>query len=318
MSLIDFTEIPQANTGKGDQDHFELFARDFLVEIGYKIIEEPARGADGGKDLIVLEERKGVGGVSPFRWLVSCKHFAHSKKGAKGKSVTSNDEKNIFDRVKSKNCDGFIGFYSTLASESLMNSLRGFESQIAFQIYDFMKIESFIVGFSKRENLFIRNFPISYKKWKDLHYYTEPVKLFNFYIENSKYKNSTSKSLIDFIVHNSTENIIKLLKTSSSLEDLLAQLNKTLIIDSIAREFFSRPNHVTSLMKIIEEEIPMEIKRKLNIDIFPSQAMGSILNFEYDSGSLCASLVYPNHVLLVAERYEKLKEMFYDLKNILS
>ena len=76
MPLIDFKEIPIANSGKGNQDLFELFAREFLSEIGYEIIEEPARGADGGKDLIILERRTGIGGNTNFRWLVSCKHFA--------------------------------------------------------------------------------------------------------------------------------------------------------------------------------------------------------------------------------------------------
>ncbi len=41
--LINFKEIPRANTRNGDQDEFELFARDFLEEIGYAIVEEPAR-----------------------------------------------------------------------------------------------------------------------------------------------------------------------------------------------------------------------------------------------------------------------------------
>lgn len=60
--LIDFKEIPQANIGGGLQDTFELFARDFLELLDYHIIQNPGRGADRKKDLIVSEERKGVGG----------------------------------------------------------------------------------------------------------------------------------------------------------------------------------------------------------------------------------------------------------------
>jgi hypothetical protein len=155
--LIDFKEIPKANTGNGDQDTFELFARDFLKIIGYTVIEEPARGADGGKDLIVLEKRVGVGGESYVRWLVSCKHFAHNHKGKIGKSVTPNDEQNISDRVKSKNCDGFIGFYSTIPSEGLMNILKGLSPKIGHQVFDWNKIESLIVGFPDREQIFLRS-----------------------------------------------------------------------------------------------------------------------------------------------------------------
>ena len=51
--ILDFKEIPQANLGSGLQDTFELFARDFLSYLGYRIIQDPDRGADGKKDLIV-------------------------------------------------------------------------------------------------------------------------------------------------------------------------------------------------------------------------------------------------------------------------
>ena len=61
--MIDFKEIARANTGNGNQDSFELFARDFLNTLGYIIISEPSRGADGGKDLIVKEIRKGISGL---------------------------------------------------------------------------------------------------------------------------------------------------------------------------------------------------------------------------------------------------------------
>lgn len=81
--LIDFKEIPKANEGSGLQDTFELFARDFLEDYGYLIVQEPDRGADGKKDIIVKESRKGIAGVTEKLWLVSCKHYIHS-----GKSVT--------------------------------------------------------------------------------------------------------------------------------------------------------------------------------------------------------------------------------------
>lgn len=57
--LLDFKEIPQANTGSGLQDTFELFTRDFLQYLGYRILENPNRGADGKKDMIVEEVFKG-------------------------------------------------------------------------------------------------------------------------------------------------------------------------------------------------------------------------------------------------------------------
>lgn len=37
MPIIDFTEIPLANSGDSKQDTFELFAREFLAALGFEI-----------------------------------------------------------------------------------------------------------------------------------------------------------------------------------------------------------------------------------------------------------------------------------------
>ncbi|MEG7414448.1 hypothetical protein V6E00_06255 [Serratia marcescens] len=52
MPVLDFKEIPEAHKATGLQDTFELFSRDFLGFLGYKIISDPDRGADGGADII--------------------------------------------------------------------------------------------------------------------------------------------------------------------------------------------------------------------------------------------------------------------------
>ena len=62
MAALDFKEIAQANLGSGEQDSFELFSRDFLAFLGYKVLLNPSRGADSGKDVVVEEKRSGVGG----------------------------------------------------------------------------------------------------------------------------------------------------------------------------------------------------------------------------------------------------------------
>src|ERR1051326_6544301 len=110
MPVIDFTEIPAANTGKGDQDTFELFARDFFSALGFEIEEGPSRGADDGKDLIIREELSGAVSKRTMRWVVSCKHFAHSKR-----SVGDKDEIDIVGRVRKFQADGFMAFYSTMS-----------------------------------------------------------------------------------------------------------------------------------------------------------------------------------------------------------
>lgn len=39
--VIDYREIPAANAADGNQDKFELFAREYLVAIGLEIESDP-------------------------------------------------------------------------------------------------------------------------------------------------------------------------------------------------------------------------------------------------------------------------------------
>lgn len=155
MPILDFKNIPQAN-GSEKADTFELFARDFLAYLGYTILENPSRGADGGKDLIIQEIREGLSGNTYIKWLVSCKHYAFTDR-----SVSPTDEQNISDRVEQHNCDGFIGFYSTVASSGLMNRLSNLTSKFMFQIFDSALIEAKLIGNLEGELLAKRYFPES-------------------------------------------------------------------------------------------------------------------------------------------------------------
>jgi HJR/Mrr/RecB family endonuclease len=47
---------------RASQVSFELFAREFLIEAGYEVVADPDRGADDGRDLIVVERRMWPGG----------------------------------------------------------------------------------------------------------------------------------------------------------------------------------------------------------------------------------------------------------------
>ena len=124
MPLIDFKEIPQANISDGTQDTFELFARDFLQMLGFKIEVGPDRGQDGGRDLVIIEKRKGLLDNSDFRWLVSCKHKIFS-----GKSVVDADETDIIDRLMVHQCSGFLGFYSTVISSPFGRKLESLKEK---------------------------------------------------------------------------------------------------------------------------------------------------------------------------------------------
>ena len=159
MSLLDFKEIPQANSADGRQDTFELFAREFFDAVGMKTLDGPDRGADGGRDLIVEEKRSGILGDTVVRWLVSCKHYAHS-----GKSVGTDNEVNIKDRLVEHGCKGFIGFYSTIISAGLNQKLNGFKDEYEVQVYDAESIERILLNNPNARKLIERFFPESNKK----------------------------------------------------------------------------------------------------------------------------------------------------------
>jgi len=161
MPIIEFTEIPEPNVGSGKQDAFELFSRDLLDHLGYKVVSDPSRGPDGGVDIVVEETREGIAGETTIRWLASCKHFAHS-----GRSVGTSDETNIRDRVESHSCDGFMGVYSTLPSSALLQTFEGLKGHVEVIHYDSAKIEQALL--SSPSGLFLaeRYFPESIAKWK--------------------------------------------------------------------------------------------------------------------------------------------------------
>ncbi len=158
MTVIDFKEIPQANTGEGNQDSFEAFTRDFLFVLGYEIIEGPSRGADGGKDLIVAEKMTGILSSTQIKWLVSCKHFAHS-----GKAVGTKDEIDITVRVEKFHCSGFMAFYSTLPSSGLQDTFSRLKDRINIEVIDGGRIEHLLLNEGNLIKVAARYFPQSFR-----------------------------------------------------------------------------------------------------------------------------------------------------------
>jgi hypothetical protein len=156
--MIDFSEI---KTG----EEWELFGRDFLMELGLYIESQPDRGADGGKDILASEQLGGKLGQYKHAWLVSCKNNATS-----GKSVNETDEPNLLERIESFGADGFIGFYSTLASSGLNERLRNLRSNGKikdYRIFDHKLIENHLISAGYSE-LLMRYFPENYKTVKPL------------------------------------------------------------------------------------------------------------------------------------------------------
>ncbi len=156
--MLDFKEI-------SSPEEWELFARDFLQELGFFIESSPDRGPDGGKDMLVSESLDGRIGKYKFKWLVSCKHNAVSNI-----AVNETEEQNILERVVGFNADGFIGFYSTVASSGLNNRLKQLKEAGRlkdFKIFEHKLIENYLIniGFS---TLLMRFFPNGYKTIKPL------------------------------------------------------------------------------------------------------------------------------------------------------
>jgi hypothetical protein len=161
--MVNFTEVPH------DTDGWELFARDYFVESGFFIESPPDRGPDQGKDILISEQLTGRVGNYRMRWLVSCKHLAASKR-----AVSEKDEPNIRERLESFEADGFIGFYSTLASSGLnsrLGALRRARKIKDYSVIDHRVIENALVtvGYS---HLMMRYFPKSYQTVKPLHLVT--------------------------------------------------------------------------------------------------------------------------------------------------
>jgi len=299
--LIDFKEIPHSNKSGITQDIFEKFCRDFLEIMGYEIVSEPARGADGGLDIKVCENRIGVGGVSKVNWLVSCKHYAYS-----GKSITKEMEPDIRDRVESKGCTGFIGLYTTIANQSLVNSLEGLKNKIEYQLFDNEKIEKHLIGIYSYETLLLRYFPRSYENWRNLYYYNEPVKLFEKYIE-IKYHNDIGPFKLVF---RTTGHLIKQIRGHSDLKSALKSENiELLIINEFETNYFEG----VRLKDLWEIKFPEILVKNFGIEIIGKDVIQVVIN-----GRLLISYaLYPNHLLISPEFANELNILFDDLKDIL-
>lgn len=163
MPLLDFTEIPLPTSGAA-RDQFELFAREFLEGMGFRILIGPDRGPDAGRDLVVEETRSGIAGETRLKWLVSCKHKAHS-----GKSVSPDDEPDIHDRVRTHDCQGFMAVYSTVPSSGLAAKLNASSLPFEVGVFDQEKIERHLLSSPAGLRLAQRFFPLSVSKWKNEH-----------------------------------------------------------------------------------------------------------------------------------------------------
>lgn len=110
--MLDFKELPS------DGDRFELLTRELLYNKGLEVYWS-GKGADGGKDLLCIEKNKSYFKTSTKRWLIQCKHNAHS-----GKSVSISDLDNIMDSCAQHNATGYLLVCSTFPSSAVVKRLE--------------------------------------------------------------------------------------------------------------------------------------------------------------------------------------------------
>ncbi|SFO75600.1 AAA domain-containing protein [Chitinophaga sp. YR627] len=153
--MINFKEI---NTSH----RWEQFAEAFFKDRGAVVIQKAALGQDGGADLIIEEEVMIGNNPQRLRILVSCKfHFSSS--------IGISIENDILDRVVSKHCNAFYGFYSTNYTSGLQVKLDGLITNssrqlLAYTLFDDFEIESYLKN-NLDNNLFRNYFETSYKEF---------------------------------------------------------------------------------------------------------------------------------------------------------
>lgn len=110
--MLDFKELDT------DGKEFELLVRELLFIKGYKVYWSGV-GPDGGRDLLCIEERSSFFAPDKKKWLIQCKHNAHS-----GKSVGVADLDDIVDSCTQHDASGFILACSTQPSSAVVNRLE--------------------------------------------------------------------------------------------------------------------------------------------------------------------------------------------------
>jgi len=134
--MINYTALPE------DGIQFEQLIREIFNSMGFDTFWTGV-GPDGGKDLIITEILHGKISSCEKRWLVSCKHYAHSKRAVGVKDII-----NITDTMRAINATGFILSCSTYPSSSLVRRLDELKSKnkdFNFKIFDGVELEKLIL-----------------------------------------------------------------------------------------------------------------------------------------------------------------------------
>lgn len=110
--MLDFRELPE------DGNDFELLVRELLYNRGLEVYWS-GKGADGGKDLLCIETHNSNFKNTYQRWLVQCKHKAHS-----GNAVGRSDLDSIVDSCAEHDTTGYLLVCSTYPSSAVVKRME--------------------------------------------------------------------------------------------------------------------------------------------------------------------------------------------------
>lgn len=131
--MLDFKELSK------DGNDFELLIRELLYRRGLEVYWT-GKGPDGGKDLIFTERINGNFSLFEKRWVVQCKHNAHS-----GKAVSPGDIDSIINLCSSYNTTGYLLACTTCITSKLAEMLKNIDDNnsnfLSTAIWDATKIE---------------------------------------------------------------------------------------------------------------------------------------------------------------------------------
>lgn len=131
--MIDYTELPKDGTA------FEQFVREICL-IANLHPQWTGKGPDGGRDLLLTEEANGPIAGFTRKWLVQCKHKAHS-----GKSVGRSELVGIVDDTAQAGATGYLLACSTQPSSGLATKLKEISAdgsnRLATQVWDGIELE---------------------------------------------------------------------------------------------------------------------------------------------------------------------------------
>lgn len=256
LAFLNFREIKSSKSGDST---FEYFARDFLEFLGFTIVEGPHVGPDGGRDLIIEEIRQGRLGQTKIRWLVSCKHFAHT--GESGKSVSSQHESNLENRLNLYTCSSFMGFYSTSVTEGLVKTVKAVIQQKNGEFHFFTPedIETELIRTDEGTLIASQYFPISFNEWNTEQFSPRAKQVLKKMLEQL----DTIKSQFDDFLTIKKSEIEK--STNEQLKKMIYEEFYRLVrLSSIYKTilYFTETNEIEKFKSLIE--IEKEIEDKFN------------------------------------------------------